>query len=284
MIQIKNDYLKCQEVIKKHSKTFYKAFSQLQDENKRNAVYGVYAFCRYADDLADKMQSKTQLDQLKSELDAFVKDGKMTNYIFRALKDVSEKYYPKTFDYAPFYDMILGQYMDLEETKYETMEDLFVYCQKVASSVGEMLVYILEPKGDMKKLKQVAYDLGIAMQLTNILRDIGEDFLNNRVYLPETLMKKHGLTHEMLANKTINEQFKNTFDELASIAYAYYDKAYQNFDAFNDESRLILTYALVIYREIIAVCKKEKYDVFSQKCYVSNPRKIALIKEVNAHE
>lgn len=280
-MNLKKDYEKCEQIIKEHSKSFYEAFSRLEDVNQRNAIYAVYAYCRYSDDIADELASVKELEGLRNTLDQFVEKNSANDFIFRALSDVRAKFYHSDFDFKPYYDMLDGHLMDLNNYEYNTLEDLLLYSKRVASSVGHMLIYILAPNGDINKLNEVANDLGIAMQITNILRDIGEDYENGRVYIPQDIMNKYGLTVEMIKNKEINEAFINTFNYLASISYDYYFKALSNLDQFPKNSRLILNYALVIYREIIQACVDANYDVYSKKNYVSNFRKLKLIKEVN---
>lgn len=280
-MNLQKDYEKCEQIIKEHSKSFYEAFSRLEDLNQRNAIYAVYAYCRHSDDIADEIASVDELKRLRAVLDDFVLNNKANDFIFRALADVREKFYPEDFDFKPYYDMLDGHLMDLNNYKYETLNDLLLYSKRVASSVGHMLIHILAPNGNLDKLKAVANDLGIAMQITNILRDIGEDFNNGRIYLPKDIMDKFGLTVDMIKNKEINDEFINTFNYLANISYDYYLKALNNLDAFPKNSRLILNYALVLYREIIQVCIDANYDVYNKKNCVSNFKKIKLIKEVN---
>lgn len=280
-MNLQKDYEKCEQIIKEHSKSFYEAFSRLEDLNQRNAIYAVYAYCRHSDDIADEIASVDELKRLRAVLDDFVLHNKANDFIFRALADVREKFYPEDFDFKPYYDMLDGHLMDLNNYKYETLNDLLLYSKRVASSVGHMLIHILAPNGNLDKLKAVANDLGIAMQITNILRDIGEDFNNGRIYLPKDIMDKFGLTVDMIKNKEINDEFINTFNYLANISYDYYLKALNNLDAFPKNSRLILNYALVLYREIIQVCIDANYDVYNKKNYVSSFKKIKLIKEVN---
>lgn len=284
MTQLEKDYIACEEVIKKASKTFYKAFSQLSDINQRRAIYAVYAYCRYADDVIDEANDLTALENLKNELDLFVKEKKASNYIFRALLDVRDRFYNDSYDFKAYYEMLLGQMMDYNGQTYDTMDQLLDYCMKVASSVGYMLTPILAPGADEHVLNKVSFHLGIAMQITNILRDIGEDYGKNRIYIPTKLFALHNYSKVELGNHVINENFKNLFDELAKLAFNHYDIAFDNLYVFPDETRLPLTYALVLYKEILNVIFENNYDVFSKKNKVSDFRKLKLIKEINKNE
>lgn len=108
----KKDIAQCEEIIKKNSLTFYKAFSKINDKKRREAVYAVYAFCRYADDLIDEDQDIDGLNQLKQDLDHYVKGKTPDNFRFRALRQTTKSFYPKNYAYQPFYDMVKGQEMD----------------------------------------------------------------------------------------------------------------------------------------------------------------------------
>lgn len=279
--QLENDYKTCEKIIRKASKSFYKAFGTLENKEKRQAVYAVYAYCRYSDDIADDLKSKKMLLDLKARLDDFVSYHMADDYIFRTLTDVRSRFYPEQFDFKPYYDMLEGHMMDFNHVRYESITDLYGYCQKVASSVGEMLIYILAPQGDIRRLKKAAYHLGIAMQLTNILRDIGEDYKNGRIYLPRALMKKYGYTTDMLAQGIVNDAFIQIFEDIAEHAYKSYDNAYLYLDAFPIDARKSLHYAMVIYKDIISVCKAASYQVFNKKNRVSDVRKLKLIHEVD---
>lgn len=171
--------------------------------------------------------------------------------------------------------------MDLEITRYETLDDLLVYCNKVASSVGMMISPILAPGRSIKKLEQISYDLGIALQLTNILRDIGEDITKGRIYIPQTLLSKYNITEDDIKNGIINKNFKDMFEEVMSIANSYYEKALTNIDIFEDNAKLAVLYSLFIYREILEECKSANYDVYTKKNFVPLKRKIEIIHDIN---
>ncbi|VEU81239.1 phytoene/squalene synthase family protein [Haploplasma axanthum] len=274
------DYKKCEMVIKKSSKTFYKAFSMLKDESRRNAVYAIYAYCRYADDIIDEANNFEGLIELYKELANFVTHNVANNYIFRALSDVRKKLYPSNFDFKPYFDMIEGQKMDFDFKEYKTLDELINYCTKVASSVGEMLVYVLTDSKEYKLLKEISFELGVAMQLTNILRDVGEDYDNKRVYLPTEILNQFNVDLDTIKNKQITEEFKNLFDYIANIAYQYYDKAKEKLYLFPKDSRIPLLIALKFYRGIIKACKDSEYDVLTKRNFVSKKDKIILLEEV----
>ncbi len=164
---LKKDYKYCEKLIKKSSKTYYKAFVKLPID-KRKAVFAVYVYCRYADYILDVEKDRNKLQSLLLELDKFNKGLNIDNTIFRVLREAFNKY---DMDISPFYDMISGQKMDLDFNGIETIEDSDNYCYYIASSVGLMILPIIAENNYLQLANDVIA-LGKAMQFTNILRDI----------------------------------------------------------------------------------------------------------------
>ncbi|WP_103877367.1 MULTISPECIES: phytoene/squalene synthase family protein [Petrotoga] len=189
------------------------------NEENANAIYAVYAYCRVADDAVDVYDSPEKLKELENKLIDF-DNGKTPNEpLWRALKNVFEKY---NMDITPFYEMIVGQKMDINFTQPETQDELLEYCYYVAGTVGKMLLPILASKNidfiDTNKIR-----LGEAMRITNILRDIGEDFDNGRIYIPVEVMKKFNYSPKDLKYKSINENFIKMWEFEAKEAQKMYD-------------------------------------------------------------
>ncbi|GLX70791.1 phytoene/squalene synthase family protein [Paenibacillus glycanilyticus] len=267
--QTKADFAYCEAIIKKHSKSFYYAFSQLPPD-KANAVYAIYAFCRTADDCADSNQPHTErfesLRQLKQELDLFRDRADVDHPLWRALRRVFTDY---EMDIQPFYDQLAGQLADLNFAIPRTMHELENYSYYVAGSVGLMLLPVLasEASGD---LRPSAIELGIAMQITNILRDVGEDFYKKqRIYLPEEEMERFRYTQADLREGLINENFMNLWERLAKHAEALYDRFYSSIHLFDADSRLPLALSAGLYRGILDAVRGSDYDCFSKRGYVT---------------
>lgn len=257
---LKKDYKYCEKLIKKSSKTYYKAFVKLPIE-KRKAVFAVYAYCRYADDIVDIEKDRNKLHSLLRELDDFNKGLDIDNTIFRVLRDVFNKY---DMDIAPFYDMISGQKMDLDFNGIETIEDLDNYCYYVASSVGLMILPIIAEKNYLQ-LADEAIALGKAMQFTNILRDIGEDFDNGRIYLPLDLINKFNVNIEDIKNKKVTDEFILLWEYLANIAQDYFNNFYKVVKRFDSDSIDAVLSSAVYYNAILDVVRENDYDCLSKR-------------------
>jgi phytoene/squalene synthetase len=266
----------CENIIKKNSLTFYKAFSKIENKKQRQAIYVVYAFCRYADDLIDEHQDIEGLNKLELELHAFKNNKKTSLQVFKALSIIKDQFYGENYDYQPYFEMIQGQRMDITISSYKTMDEVLEYCYYVASSVGLMLLPILAPSKH-RELKEFAVQLGYAMQITNFLRDVGEDYLKGRMYIPQETLKKYQVNIEHEFKNGPTESFKTLFNEFASQARQYYQYAYDHIDGFSQDVRKPLLYAAKLYEAILDECMTD-YDVFTKKHFVSNDKKIEIIK------
>ncbi|MDX5476693.1 MAG: phytoene/squalene synthase family protein, partial [Bacillaceae bacterium] len=215
MMSIIEAYQHCESIIKEHSKTFYKAFMLLPQE-KKNAVWAVYAFCRKVDDIVDEgLNPQVELAYFKDQFDLFLTGFlPAENPMWLALRDVFQKY---EMDEKAFWDMIKGQEMDLSKKTYYSEEEVLFYSYHVASTVGLMLLPILAPD-NKEKLREGAIALGKAMQLTNILRDIGEDLERERIYIPINLLRSVGYSEELLKHRIVNSSFIQAWESLAQLA------------------------------------------------------------------
>lgn len=271
-------YDACEEMIKEHSKTFYRAFSMLP-KRERQAIYAIYGFCRKADDAIDEsLQPEKALEILEQELYSFAFGKPVNDPVWIALSDVFRLF---PMEMRPFYDMMTGQRMDIMKKRYQTYEELKVYSYHVASSVGFMLLPILTPKAT-KEMTSHAISLGIAMQITNILRDIGEDLERNRIYLPKELMEKYSYSEADLEKKIVNEAFINLWEDLAQKAERRYDEAKQYLHLYPFVARKAVGGALILYRSILDKVRKNNYNVFSKRAYVTQKEKETILKTLTS--
>ena len=275
MMELKQAYSYCERIIADNSKSFYKAFSLLPKE-KRKAVWAVYAFCRKVDDIVDEgSHPEPELRAFRKDFDEFLAGSiKWDDPMWLALEDVFESY---DMDATAFYGVIKGQEMDLTINRYRTLDELLDYSYHVASTVGLMLLPILAP-GRTALLKEGAISLGYAMQITNILRDIGEDLSRGRIYLPQEIMRKYGLAEEALGSGTVSESFIQVWEELASIAEHHYERAFETINDYPLSSRVPVKGAALVYREILSTIRSKEYTVFHEKHYVTDDSKQSILQ------
>lgn len=271
----KEDFAYCEQVIKNHSRSFYAAFSTLPKE-KAMSVYAIYAFCRIADDVVDEEADEKALMRLRKELELFEKGEEVDHPVWRALRVVFQTY---PMDISPFYDMLMGQEQDLTFQQPKTQEELEDYCYYVAGSVGLMLLPLLTDRPEDYQEEAIA--LGTAMQLTNILRDVGEDLENGRVYLPKEVMDFHGYTLERLENRTINANFTRLWEYEAQKAENYYEKSLDLVYNMNEDAKKPLLLSLLFYKEILNVVRLNDYQCFEKRNAVDKRKQLKLLQEAN---
>lgn len=264
-MSLKEDYKYCEEIIKVNSKSFYSAFKILP-EQKRNSVYAIYAFCRLADDSVDILNSKDKLADLENSLNSLVEKHPQSTPVFRALKDTFEVY---KLDSYPFYDMIEGQKSDFNFKQPENLEEFKDYCYFVAGTVGLMLLPIIATN-NRRQLVSVAKSLGEAMQITNILRDVGEDYDLGRIYIPKNLLDNYPTAFKAISEKKVNNDFIGCWEELAHLAEENYSYFFENLELFDSDSIKAVARSALYYGEILDVIRKNDYDCLSKRQYVSS--------------
>lgn len=286
------------DILRENSKSFYKAFKML-DEEKFLAVAALYGFFRTIDDITDESTELNREDSLKKInllRDDLLKisEGKdpRNTYPWWDAYEATIKAYQ--IDSQAFLMQIEGQKMDLDFREPESIDDLITYSSLVAGSVGRaMLPIIIKNKEDLGRpdLLTACENLGIAMQITNILRDVGEDLRErDRVYLPKNLLAKYGLDKENLIafneGKRDGEDYKafiNFWEDLARLSESYYDSFNDYLKYIDEDSRLPVYTASLIYRAIMDEIRQASYDCFSKRQFVSNTKKVLLIKKAKAY-
>ncbi|TWT25268.1 phytoene/squalene synthase family protein [Planomicrobium sp. CPCC 101110] len=278
-MSVRDDFAFCEEIIKRHSKSFYYAFSRLPEEKAR-AVYAIYAFCRTADDSVDENRGSsaqlTALDKLTDELRRFGQKQEINHPLWRALRVVFDTY---EMDFEPFYDQIKGQRMDISFSTPKTLEDVETYSYYVAGSVGRMLLPIIA-SGSKVDCTDAAISLGVAMQLTNILRDVGEDYREKgRIYLPAEELQRAGYRVSQLANSEITDSFIQVWEAMANRAEVLYDEFLECISNFDKDSRMPVQVSAQVYRGILTSVRQNNYDCFAQKNFVTKREMIRILTE-----
>jgi 15-cis-phytoene synthase len=262
-MKLSQAYLLCEKIIQKHSKSFYMAFKDLP-RHKRLGVFAVYGFCREVDDAIDEYHNEAKLHEFADALN-HLSDMDENNPILWALSDSIHRF---NIPLKPFNDMILGQEMDIQFNGIEDETELLNYSYHVASSVGLMLLPILATKHH-HQITQSAIELGYAMQITNILRDVGEDYhQKERIYIPQTLINDDVLN--AIKDKKVNDAFIACWEHLATLAQSYYEKAIIDLKYYDDDALVAMAQAIVYYRGILNAVRDENYDCLNSRCRVKD--------------
>lgn len=255
------------EIAKKSKSSFYYAFNLLPSD-KRDAMNTVYAFCRQTDDIIDEGnepadQKYDRLRKWRIELEkAFAGSSE-----FLLLNKLAKTILKFQIPVDPFFELIKGVEMDLQKNRYVSFQDLRQYCYNVASTVGLMCIEIFGYKH--KSTKDFAVNLGIALQLTNILRDIKKDARNGRIYLPLEDLKKFGYSEKELLNETYNFNFRQMMEYEALRAKEYFDKANRCL-SLDDKAAMFAARAMQhIYERMLNKIIGADYDVFRRNIKVS---------------
>jgi phytoene synthase len=269
----------CRVMTAQHAKTFFFA-SHTLPRQKRLDAYAVYAFCRHVDDhidLAPDAEARTRgVVELRQLLEAaYAEGGSFTDQLFPWLPAFRETVRRRMIPRQLFEELIAGVELDQEAVRVETWEELDRYCYLVAGVVGLIMVHVLaEPKPE---LLEPARDLGTAMQLTNILRDVDEDWQRDRLYLPRTELEKFGLTQEDVAQRRMSEPFRALMRFQIGRARAYYHQAEAGVRLLPpDGSRRTVRLMSTIYGNILREIEGHDYQVFDGRRRVSLARKVWL--------
>ncbi|PKM60466.1 MAG: hypothetical protein CVU99_07960 [Firmicutes bacterium HGW-Firmicutes-4] len=180
----------------------------------------------------------------------------------------------------PFQEMLIGQLQDVDFKQPKSFNNLLDYCYLVAGTVGLMLCPLLA-KPVTSETEKLSVELGIAMQLTNILRDVGTDYRLNRIYLPEDLMIALGVNSEDLAGPEPTPELIRLWEYLAAEAESRYNRITANLAVFDKKARLPVLLSLLYYRKIIKRCRKARYRLLDQRIYVPGWEKLLLFVTAN---
>ncbi len=247
-----NEY--CKEKAATSGSSFYYSFLFLP-KAKRQAIIALYAFCREVDDIADECKdvsvARIKLAWWRTEI-AHLYAGKPQHPVSKALADAINRY---RLDEEHFLEIIDGMEMDLDQNRYADFKQLQLYCYRVASVVGLLSVQIFGFK-DRKTLKY-AHDLGMALQLTNIIRDVGEDARRNRIYLPLDELKKFGVNEAEILNSQASDKIKELLEFQIERAETFYDRALRELPAEDRKTQRTGLMMAAIYRTLLREIKAD---------------------------
>ncbi|HEX6511750.1 MAG TPA: presqualene diphosphate synthase HpnD [Chloroflexota bacterium] len=266
-------YEYCRDLTKREAKNWYYGFISLPPE-KRRAIYAAYAFSRECDDDSDSDGSlsakRAAIELTRARLDQAY-TGQTDDPILRALADAVQRY---NISRSYFEELIAGVEMDLEVTRYPTFEELRLYCYRVASIVGLICLQIFgysDPRAP-----EYAADLGLALQLTNILRDVKEDAQLGRIYLPQDELRRFGYSERELLAGVYNEPFRRLMAFQAQRAWHFHASGERLLPLLDVRARACTATMQGIYREILQRIEASDYAVFDGRISLSGRDKLGL--------
>lgn len=272
--ELERAYRYCKQTTRTHAKSFYFCAHFLPRE-KRRAIYAVYALCRHIDDAVDaagirgERDAQAAIERWRAQLDAVYTEGRADSPVLVAWRDMLTRFRIK--QELPL-ELMRGVLMDTHIKRYETWDELRVYCYRVASVVGLMSSEIFgytEPR-----TLYYAEQLGLAMQLTNILRDVGEDARMGRIYLPLSELRRFGYTEDDLLRGKLTQSFFALMDFEIERARSLYVEAEKGIPLLEQDTRFTVLLAARLYARILDEIERNGYDVYTRRAHLTLARKL----------
>ena len=260
-----------------YSKSFYFS-AQMLPKEQRWATFALYGFCRHCDNLIDTPRQRTEteilreIQRLTEELQIAYNTGESQDPIIRVFILVAKAY---GIPIAYPLDLLNGVAMDVQQTRYKTFDELSLFCYRVAAVVGLMMTHVLGYKDE--RAFSYAKQLGIAMQLTNILRDIKEDKEMGRIYLPHADLMRFGVTEQDILKEKMTTQLKALIKFQIERADQYYTEAMPGISLLKTESQYAIYSAARIYRGILRKIEECDYNPFLNRVFVPSTQKIGIL-------
>lgn len=256
-------YAHCDALTAEHSRSFYLA-SSLLPADKRRATRALYAFCRITDDIVDRFDGNTTATLAAWRRRALAADPPDDDPVAVAWADTRARY-RIPLRYAE--QLIEGVAQDITSTRYTTFDELATYCYGVASTVGLMSMHVIGYAGPAAV--PYAIKLGVALQLTNILRDVGEDWGSGRLYLPQEELATFGVSEGELHAGRVNERWRAFMRFQIARNRRLYEEAWPGIGLLDADGRFAIAAAADVYRAILDDIEAHDYDVFGRRAYVS---------------
>ena len=267
-------YVACREITRQHSKSFFLA-SRLLPPPKRRAMEALYAFCRTSDDFVDANANGAAA---LAHWVALLRhpSPRLDHPVVVAWGDTCERY---ALSYELANELLAGVAMDLTVQRYATFAELWVYCYRVASVVGLLSMQII---GYAPGAEAYAIRLGIALQLTNILRDIGEDARRGRIYLPQEDLHRFGLSEHDIFAGVRDDRFKALMRYQIARAEQLYRDSWPGVALLNRDGQMAVAAAALLYRGILAKIAANDYDVFNRRAHLTLAEKLLMLPHVRS--
>ena len=287
LASVEDAYQLCRQITAKHSTTFYLA-TLLMGQERRKAIWAIYAWCRRTDELVDgpaaEITNPETLDLWEAQLESIFA-GRPVEDLDVALVDTIQHF---PLDIQPFRDMIAGQRMDLYRSRYETFEELNLYCYRVAGTVGLISKAVMGVDSSNNTTPwnrdrepyiptEEAITLGIAMQLANILRDVGEDARRGRIYIPLEDLARFNYTEQDLFKGVVDERWRELMRFQIKRTRQLYAKAEKGISYLSSDTRWPVWAARMLYSQILERVERNQYDVFRQRAYVPGLQKMRTL-------
>jgi 15-cis-phytoene synthase len=270
-LMIKDAYREAAAITRFHSRTFYLT-SGLLPYLERKAARALYAFCRISDDIVDK-SSGDPLEQLEHWKRASLSDHPPAGDAIPLAWADTRAQYQIPRHYAE--QLLEGVALDLTKTRYTTFDELAHYCYGVASTVGLMTMHIIGFESE--KAIPYAIKLGVALQLTNILRDVGEDWRNGRVYLPQEELAAYGLGETNIAAGEVNDHWRAFMKFQIRRARTLYTEAMPGISMLGKNGRFAIAAAAELYQGILVGIEAIDYDVFNHRAHLTGRDKLTRL-------
>lgn len=266
----------CRRLAKRTAKNFYFSFLALPRDVRRD-MCALYAYMRVCDDLGDDgvmtaEQRRAALRDWRGAVGDALRSGQSDHPVLPALADVVAR---RGVPHGPLLDVIDGVEMDLDPVRYETFEALSDYCYHVAGAVGLCCIHVWGFKGD--EAEERAIDCGLAFQLTNILRDLGEDARMGRVYLPQEDLGRFGYTEGDLVAGVVDDRFRRLMAFEVARARDYYRRAEALTPLVSATGRPVLAVMRRIYGGLLDEIERRDYDVFRRRVTLPRWKKLAYV-------
>ncbi|HGY5532203.1 MAG TPA: phytoene synthase [Prochlorococcus sp.] len=284
-LSIDEAYEACREETAQWAKTFYLG-TMLLPSIKRRAIWAIYVWCRRTDELMDSPEAQTRpVSELADRLDQWEERtramfaGQVRDGLDAVMADTLERF-PQPIQ--PYLDMIEGQRMDLNHHRYATFEQLELYCYRVAGTVGLMTQHVMgldpayttAPWSSSPETSDAAIALGIANQLTNILRDVGEDRGRGRIYIPQEDLERFGYSEADLMAGRLNSAWKALMAFQLERAREWFTRSEAGVRWLSKDARWPVWASLRLYRGILDSIERLDYDVFNNRAYVNRWTKL----------
>lgn len=273
MNSLESSYEWCRQVARTRAANFYYSFLLL-DKPRRDAMCAIYAFMRICDDLSDEPGEHTveTFERWRADMRNALAGAGSSHQVWPAFADTVHRYrIPEQY----FHDMIDGVRSDIHFQPIDTFEQLYQYCYRVASVVGLTVIHILGFQS--QEALPLAEKCGVAFQLTNILRDVREDYGNGRVYLPSVELKRFGVDSAAFASDAITPPLKQLFAFQAERAASLYKEAMPLLDMVDRSGRPMLAALIETYSTLLRRIEASGYDVLRQRITLSKPHKLWIL-------